>query len=41
LFFCGSEGLSIVENLGIMGLPLPDFANEKIEQLKDKGNLEK
>lgn len=26
---------------GSWGLPLLDFANEKIEQLKDKGNLEK
>lgn len=38
LFFCGNEGLSIVENLGIMGLPLPDFIKTKFEQLKDKGN---
>ena len=38
LFFCGNEGLSIVENLGIMGLPLPDFVKKKFEQLKDKGN---
>lgn len=38
LFFCGNEGLSIVENLGIMGLPLPDFVKTKFEQLKAKGN---
>jgi toxin secretion/phage lysis holin len=38
LFFCGNEGLSIVENLGIMGLPLPDFVKTKFEQLKTKGN---
>ena len=38
LFFCGNEGLSIVENLGVMGLPLPDFVKTKFEQLKDKGN---
>ena len=38
LFFSGNEGLSIVENLGIMGLPLPDFVKEKFEQLRDKGN---
>ena len=38
LFFCGNEGLSIVENLGIMGLPLPDFVKTKFEQLKEKGN---
>ena len=38
LFFCGNEGLSIVENLGIMGLPLPDFVKSKFEQLKMKNN---
>ena len=37
LFFCGNEGISIVENLGIMGLPLPDFVKDRFEQLKDKG----
>jgi toxin secretion/phage lysis holin len=37
LFFCGNEGLSIVENLGIMGLPLPDFIKSKFEQLRDMG----
>lgn len=41
LFFCGNEGLSIVENLGIMGVPLPDFVREKFEQLRAKGNPEK
>lgn len=40
LFFCGNEGLSIVENLGVMGLPLPDFVKEKFEQLRSKGNPE-
>lgn len=38
LFFCGNEGLSIVENMGIMGLPLPDFIKTKFELLKAKGN---
>ena len=38
LFFCGNEGLSIVENLGIMGVPLPDFVKEKFELLRQKGN---
>ena len=38
LFFCGNEGLSIVENLGIMGVPLPDFIKEKFELLRQKGN---
>ena len=36
LFFCGNEGLSIVENLGIMGVPLPDFIKDKLEQLRGK-----
>jgi toxin secretion/phage lysis holin len=39
LFFCGNEGLSIVENLGIMGVPIPDFIREKFQQLKGKGDL--
>jgi len=39
MFFYGNEGLSIVENLGIMGFPLPDFVREKFEHLKDRGNL--
>ena len=38
LFFCGNEGLSIVENLGVMGVPLPDFIKARFEQLKAKGN---
>ena len=38
LFFCGNEGLSIIENLGIMGVPLPDFIKAKFEQLKVKGS---
>lgn len=38
LFFCGNEGLSIIENLGIMGVPLPDFIKTKFEQLKTQGN---
>jgi toxin secretion/phage lysis holin len=34
LFFCGNEGLSIVENLGIMGVPIPSMIKEKFEQLR-------
>ena len=38
MFFCGNEGLSVIENLGIMGIPLPDFIKTKFEQLKIKGS---
>jgi toxin secretion/phage lysis holin len=38
LFFTGNEGLSIVENVGIMGVPLPKFLKEAFEQLRNKGD---
>ena len=36
-FYIGREGLSIVENYGKMGLPLPGFLTVVLQQLKDKG----
>lgn len=37
LFFCANEGLSIVENLGLMGVPFPVAVKKALEQLhKDK-----
>lgn len=36
-FFIGNDGLSIVENLGIIGLPLPDVIKNAFEVLKKKG----
>lgn len=38
LFFMGNEGLSLVENIGLMGIPFPDFLKEALEALRDKGD---
>lgn len=38
LFFVGNEGLSVVENLGLMGAPLPEFLKEALEALREQGN---
>lgn len=35
-FLLGNEGLSILENLATMGLPMPGFLKEKLEQLKNE-----
>jgi len=37
-FFIGREGLSIVENLGVLGVPMPAFFKKILEQLKEKGD---
>ncbi|SFK89599.1 toxin secretion/phage lysis holin [Paenibacillus sp. 1_12] len=36
-FYVGREGLSIIENLGIIGVPLPRFITKVLKQLEDKG----
>lgn len=36
LFYIANEGLSITENVGHMGLPLPQFLKKLLEQLRDK-----
>lgn len=36
-FYVGREGLSIIENLGVLGVPLPAFVEKAFEQLRDKG----
>ena len=36
LFFIVHEGLSIIENWGIMGLPLPSFLKDAFDSLKNK-----
>lgn len=44
LFFVGNEGLSLLENLGLMGVPYPAFLQRMLEALKedgDKGEKEK
>lgn len=38
LFFLGNEGLSILENMGLMGVPYPKFIKKALEVMKDKGN---
>lgn len=38
LFFIGNEGLSLLENLGLMGVPYPDFIQRALEALRDQGN---
>lgn len=38
LFFIANEGLSITENLGLMGVPLPKFLKNMLEAMKDKAD---
>ncbi|MCZ8520110.1 MULTISPECIES: phage holin family protein [Paenibacillus] len=37
-FYGGREGLSVVENLGKIGVPLPGSLTKFLEQLKQKGD---
>lgn len=36
-FYVGREGLSVVENLGTMGTPLPSWLKRILQQLGEKG----
>lgn len=36
-FYVGREGLSVTENLGILGVPLPGGLKKVLTQLKEKG----
>lgn len=38
LFFVANEGLSVLENLGLMGVPYPAFLRDALEVLRKKGN---
>lgn len=38
LFFAGNEGLSLLENLGLMGVPYPRFMRDMLQALRDKGD---
>ena len=38
LFFVGNEGISLLENLGLMGVPFPTFLQRALEELRDKGD---
>ena len=40
-FYVGKEGLSVVENLGIIGVPLPDFFYKVLSQFEEKGSDKK
>ena len=39
-FFIGNEGLSIIENIGLMGLKYPSFIKKALEIMKEKGDNE-
>lgn len=38
LFFIGNEGLSLLENLGLMGVPFPGFLQRALEALREQGD---
>ena len=38
IFYIGNEGLSLLENLCVMGVPHPKFLEEILQVLKDKGD---
>lgn len=38
LFLIGNEGLSVLENLGLMGIKYPPFMQKALEVLRDKGD---
>lgn len=38
LFFVGNEGLSLLENLGLMGVKYPQVLKNALEVLRDKGD---
>ena len=38
LFFIGNEGISLLENLGLMGVPFPAFLRCALEALRDQGD---
>lgn len=40
-FFVANDGISILENLGGMGIPLPNKLTEVLEQLRDENNPKK
>lgn len=38
LFFVGNEGISLLENLGLMGVPYPEFLRKSMEALHEQGD---
>ena len=37
-FFTGNEGISLLENLGLMGVPYPEFMRKALEALQEQGD---
>ena len=40
-FYIANEGISILENCGKLGLPIPQKILDTLEQLKEKGEIKK
>lgn len=40
-FYAGREGLSLIENFGVLGVPWPPAIKNALEQLKQKGEVDK
>ena len=38
LYIVATEGISVLENLGILGVPLPEFVVKALEQLRDRSD---
>jgi len=38
IFFCANEGISILENVGLMGVPYPKFLKDALEVLRKKSD---
>ncbi|MEA4965377.1 MAG: phage holin family protein [Oscillospiraceae bacterium] len=38
LFFIGNEGISLMENVGMMGVKYPAFITKMLQALRDKGD---
>lgn len=38
MFFIANDGFSIIENLGLMGVPMPEIVTNAFELLREKGN---
>lgn len=40
-FYISNEGISIIENAGLIGLPIPQKLKDVLEQIKDQGGTDK
>jgi phage-related holin len=40
-FFVGNEGISIIENLGLMGVPYPPAMKKALEAMREQREKEK